>query len=278
MRGLALASSEILAKQPSELARSLIKGRKRISARNNAGRITVRYRGGGHKRLNRTVDFKRYDTLKGENDRISSRVISIEYDPNRSASLALLESSSSLNSSEIFYKYIICPINISVGSSINCSMTSDGLDMQEGNSFPLSQIRVGTKVHNIELKHGSGGVIARSAGAYAELMSHDSGYAMLKLSSGEIRMIPAACFATVGIVSNLEHKNENLAKAGRRRWAGIKPHVRGVAMNPVDHPHGGGEGKTSGGRHPVTPWGKPTKGKKTRHVKRRSEKLIKSRG
>jgi large subunit ribosomal protein L2 len=278
MRGLAIVTGEGLAKKPSEFARDLIVGRKRISARNNAGRITVRYRGGGHKQMMRIVDFKRYDMLKDASDKVISKVISLEYDPNRSAFLALLESHLLSDENNVFYRYIVSSVNMKVGSVISCARASSGLDMHEGNAFPLSEIRIGTKIYNIELKHGSGAVIARSAGSYAELIGRDGGYAMIRLRSGEVRLVPANCFATIGIASNLEHKNENFAKAGRKRWMGIRPHVRGVAMNPVDHPHGGGEGKTSGGRHPVTPWGKPTKGKKTRHKNKWSDKLIKSRG
>ena len=276
MRGLCLISRDSLAKEPSEKARGLIFGRKRISARNNAGRITVRYRGGAHKKKMRTVDFKRYNALSHNEDIVVSKVISLEYDPNRSAFLALLESKSSKNeSADIFYNYIIASTNMKIGDEITCSKIGGDMNMNEGNAFPLSQIRIGLKVYNIELKHGSGAVVARSAGSYAEVVGRDSGFVLLKLRSGEVRLIHEDCFATIGIASNIDHKNESLAKAGRKRWMGIRPHVRGVAMNPIDHPHGGGEGKTSGGRHPVTPWGKPTKGKKTRR-KKWSDKLIKS--
>ena len=276
MRGLCLISRDSLAKEPSEKARGLIFGRKRISARNNAGRITVRYRGGAHKKRMRTVDFKRYNALSHSEDVVVSKVISLEYDPNRSAFLALLESKSSKNeSADIFYNYIIASTNMKIGDEIICSKVGGDMNMNEGNAFPLSQIRIGLKVYNIELKHGSGAVVARSAGSYAEVVGRDSGFVLLKLRSGEVRLIHEDCFATIGIASNVDHKNESLAKAGRKRWMGIRPHVRGVAMNPIDHPHGGGEGKTSGGRHPVTPWGKPTKGKKTRR-KKWSDKLIKS--
>ncbi len=276
MRGLSLIDRDVLAKEPSEKARSLIFGRKRISARNNHGRITVRYRGGAHKKKMRTVDFKRYDALVNADDVVLSKVISIEYDPNRSAFLALLESKSTQDeNSVVFYNYIIASTNMKIGAEIICSRVGGDMNMNEGNSFPLSQIRIGLKVFNIELKHGSGAAIARSAGSYAEVVGRDSGFVLLKLRSGEVRLIHEDCFATIGTASNVDHKNESFAKAGRKRWMGIKPHVRGVAMNPIDHPHGGGEGKTSGGRHPVTPWGKPTKGKKTRR-KKWSDKLIKS--
>ena len=280
MRGLSLISRDILAKEPSEKARHLIFGRKRIAARNNAGRITVRYRGGAHKKRMRTVDFKRYNALAHIDDNITSKVISIEYDPNRSAFLALLESRSvhnegDDNGSSVFYNYIIASTTMRINDEIVCSRVGGDMNMNDGNSVPLSQIRIGLKVYNIELKHGSGAVIARSAGSYAEVVGRDSGFVLLKLRSGEVRLVQEDCFATIGIASNIDHKNESFAKAGRKRWMGIRPHVRGVAMNPIDHPHGGGEGKTSGGRHPVTPWGKPTKGKKTRR-KKWSDKLIKS--
>lgn len=276
MRGLSLISRDVLAKRPSEKASDLIIGRKRISARNNSGRITVRYRGGAHKKKMRIVDFKRYDMLSSNDDKIVSKVMSIEYDPNRSAFLALLESRNSSDETSVsFYNYIIASSNMKVGDEIICSKIAGDMHMNEGNSFPLSQIRVGLKIYNIELKHGCGAAIARSAGSYAEVIGRDSGYVLLRLRSGEVRLVPEACFATIGVASNIDHKNESFAKAGRKRWMGIRPHVRGVAMNPIDHPHGGGEGKTSGGRHPVTPWGKPTKGKKTRR-KKWSDKLIKS--
>jgi large subunit ribosomal protein L2 len=275
MRGLAIVTGEGLAKKPSYLARNLISGKKRLSARNNSGKITVRYRGGAHKRLMRLVDFKRFNVLKDENDKVLSTVVSLEYDPNRSAFLALLESRLLSDESNVTYHYIISSVGMKLGSHLICAKISSGLDMNEGNSFPLSEIRIGMKIHNVEIKHGSGGVIARSAGSYAELIGRDSGYAMIRLRSGEVRLVPLNCFATIGIVSNIEHKNESYAKAGRKRWMGIKPHVRGVAMNPVDHPHGGGEGKTASGRHPVSPWGQLAKGKKTRR-KKWSDKLIKS--
>lgn len=275
MRGLALVTGEGLAKRPSSLAKNLISGKKRLSARNNSGKITVRYRGGGHKKLMRLVDFKRFNVLKDENDKVLSTVVSLEYDPNRSAFLALLESRLSSDEGSVMHHYIVASVGMKVGSNLICARVSSGLDMNEGNSFPLSEIRIGMKIYNVEIKPGSGGVIARSAGSYAELIGRDSGYAMLRLRSGEVRLVPATCFATIGVVSNVEHKNESFAKAGRKRWMGIRPHVRGVAMNPVDHPHGGGEGKTASGRHPVSPWGQLAKGKKTRR-KKWSDKLIKS--
>ena len=275
MRGLAIVTGDGLAKKPSYFARNLISGKKRLSARNNSGKITVRYRGGAHKRLMRLVDFKRFNLLKDEYDKVLSTVVSLEYDPNRSAFLALLESRLISDEVNVIHHYIIASAGMKLGSNVICAKISSGLDMNEGNAFPLSEIRIGMKIHNVEIKHGSGGVIARSAGSYAELIGRDSGYAMIRLRSGEVRLVPLNCFATIGIVSNIEHKNESYAKAGRKRWMGIKPHVRGVAMNPVDHPHGGGEGKTASGRHPVSPWGQLAKGKKTRR-KKWSDKLIKS--
>lgn len=229
------------------------------------------------KKKMRIVDYKRYNALIDNEDSVISKVISIEYDPNRSAFLALLKSKNikDTNSDSSFYSYIIASLNMKIDDEIICSMIGGDMNMNEGNSFPLSQIRIGLKVYNIELKHGSGGIIARSAGSYAEVVGKDSGFVLLKLKSGEMRLVSGDCFATIGIASNIDHKNQRFAKAGRKRWMGVKPHVRGVAMNPIDHPHGGGEGKTSGGRHPVTPWGKPTKGKKTRR-KKWSDKLIKS--
>jgi large subunit ribosomal protein L2 len=276
MRNLILTDRSLLAKKPASVAKSsgLITGKSRISARNNNGHITVRYRGGGHKKLARLVDFKSYNLLASKDDRIISEVVSIEYDPNRSAFLALLKSHTTAEPNKIYYRYVIASSGMKIGSAFICTRNPLISDMIEGSTFPLSQIRIGTKVFNIELKHGSGGVIARSAGAYAELIGVDGEHVMLRLISGETRLVPSDCFATIGVVSNLDHKNQSFSKAGRKRWMGIKPHVRGVAMNPVDHPHGGGEGKTSGGRHPVTPWGKPTKGKKTRHKRKLSDKLI----
>lgn len=241
----------------------LTKGLTKTGGRNNLGRVTVWHRGGGHKRLYRMIDFKRSKLD------VSAIVERIEYDPNRTAYIALIKYTDGE------FAYIIAPNKLSVGDSV--VSTIKGADIKPGNCMPLRAIPVGTQVHNIEMKLGKGAQIARSAGAYASLAGKDNGYAQLKLRSGELRIVPLDCIATIGIVSNADHQNENVGKAGRNRWLGKKPVVRGVAMNPVDHPHGGGEGKTSGGRHPVTPWGKPTKGKKTRKNKNSDKFILKRR-
>ena len=226
--------------------------------RNNLGRITVRRRGGGHKRRYRKVDFKRRKI-----DLVAT-VERLEYDPNRSAFIALIKYSDGENS------YILAPQRVDVGDKI---ISGERVDIKPGNAMPLENIPVGTIIHNVEMKPGGGGQIARAAGAYVQLVGKDGGFAQLRLGSGELRMVPARCIATVGSVSNADNKNTNMGKAGRNRWVGKRPSVRGVAMNPVDHPHGGGEGRSSGGRHPVTPWGVPTKGKRTRG-KKPSDKYI----
>jgi large subunit ribosomal protein L2 len=212
----------------------------------------MRYRGGGHKRRYRIVDFKRrrFD--------MPAVVERLEYDPNRTAFIALIK----YGDGEL--AYILAPQRLKVGDSV---VSGERVDVKPGNAMPMKNMPVGTIVHNVEMRPGKGGQLARSAGTYVQLVGRDSGYALLKLSSGEVRMVRAECMATVGAVSNPDQKNIVIAKAGRNRWLGRRPHVRGVAMNPIDHPHGGGEGRSSGGRHPVTPWGKPTKGKKTRHNK-----------
>jgi len=227
--------------------------------RNNTGRITVRHRGGGHRKQYRIIDFKR--NIRG----IKGVVERIEYDPNRTAFIALIKYSNGVKN------YILASTGIKVGDAVQAG---SGVDVVNSNAMPLSEIPVGTSVHNIEMKVGGGGVIARSAGSFAKLLGMDGEYSILKLSSGEIRLLPSKCYASVGVVSNLDNKNLSVGKAGRSRWKGRRPSVRGVAMNPVDHPHGGGEGKTSGGRHPVTPWGVPTKGKKTRNRNKNSNKYI----
>lgn len=239
--------------------KALLVDRKQKSGRNNAGRVTVRRRGGGHKRKLRIVDFKR-----SKMD-MSAQVERLEYDPNRSAFLALIR----YEDGEL--SYILAPQRVKAGDTV---MSGDRVDIVPGNALPLKNIPVGTIVHNVEMKPGKGGQMARSAGTYVQLVGKDSGYAMLRTPSGEQRKVLEACMATVGSVSNPDHGNTVLGKAGRSRWKGIRPSVRGVAMNPVDHPHGGGEGRTSGGRHPVTPWGVPTKGYKTRDRKKSSSKLI----
>ena len=242
--------------------KSLTEGLNKTGGRNNTGRITSWQRGGGHKRTYRIIDFKRrkFD--------VAATVEHIEYDPNRTAYIALLKYADG----EI--AYILAPQRLAVGDSV---IAGEKTDVRPGNAMLLKNIPVGTIVHNVELKPGRGGQMARSAGSYIQLVGRDSGYAQLKLPSGEVRVVRLDCMATIGAVSNPDHGNISLGKAGRTRWMGIRPSVRGVAMNPVDHPHGGGEGRTSGGRHPVTPWGKGTKGNKTRNNKSTDKFIIRSR-
>jgi len=235
----------------------------RSHGRNNHGHITSRHRSAGHKKLYRTIDFQR------DKHDVVGKVERIEYDPNRSAHIALINYGNNES------RYILAPEGLAIGDSVTSSHSR--LDPFPGNAMPLRHIPVGAQVHNIEMKIGKGGQIARSAGTFCTLMAKDSVNATLRLVSGEMRYINLNCFATVGVLGNAGHKNETIGKAGRSRWLGRRPHVRGVAMNPVDHPHGGGEGKTSGGRHPVTPWGVPTKGKKTRHNKRTDDMIIRGR-
>ncbi len=232
---------------------SLTEGLRKKGGRNNLGRITVRFRGGGHKRRYRMIDFKRnkFD--------VAATVERLEYDPNRTAFIALVRYEDGEKA------YILAPQRLAVGDTV---IAGEKVDIKPGNALPLKNIPVGTVVHNVELKVGKGGQMARSAGTFVQLVGKDQGYAQLRLSSGELRVVRGECMATVGAVSNPDQQNVSLGKAGRMRWLGFRPHVRGVAMNPIDHPHGGGEGRTSGGRHPVTPWGKPTKGKKTRSNKK----------
>ncbi|MBI5182083.1 MAG: 50S ribosomal protein L2 [Nitrospirae bacterium] len=228
--------------------------------RNNIGKMTVRYKGGGHKRLYRLIDFKR------NKFNIPAKVAAIEYDPNRSARIALL------NYVDGEKRYILLPEGLKINDTV---VSGEAVDIKPGNALPLKNIPVGTIIHNIELKKGKGGQIARSAGSAAQLMAKEGDYAHIKLNSGEVRLVHSECCATVGQVGNIEHENISIGKAGRSRWLGIRPHVRGVAKNPVDHPHGGGEGKTSGGRHPVSPWGMPTKGYKTRSNKATDKYILK---
>lgn len=256
-RGLVQVDRSLLWKGKAEKA--LTVGIKNTGGRNNLGRITSWHKGGGHKRSYRLVDFKR------QKANIPAHVERIEYDPNRTAFIALIRYADNVLS------YIIAPNNINVGDQV---VSGEEVDIKPGNAMPLKNVPIGTLVHNIELKSGRGGQLARSAGAYAQVAGKDSGYALLKLRSGEVRMVSLECYVTIGAVSNPDQKNIKYGKAGRSRWLGRRPVVRGVAMNPVDHPHGGGEGKTSGGRHPVTPWGKPTKGKKTRKNKRTSKFIV----
>ena len=243
--------------------KALTEGKNQSGGRNNHGRITVRFRGGGHKQTYRTIDFKRREHA-GE----AATVERLEYDPNRTAFIALVKYPSGTLS------YIIAPQRLGPGDTV---VSGDSVDIKPGNAMPVGNMPVGTIVHNVELKIGKGGAIARSAGNYAQIVGRDQGYVSLRLNSGEQRLVNGQCYATVGAVSNPDHMNISLGKAGRNRWLGLKPHNRGVTMNPIDHPHGGGEGRTSGGRHPVTPWGLPTKGKKTRSNKRTDTFIVTSR-
>jgi large subunit ribosomal protein L2 len=243
--------------------KSLTEGLSSKGGRNNTGRITVRYQGGGHKRTYRLIDFKRrkFD--------VEGTVARLEYDPNRTAFIALI------NYADGEQAYIIAPQRLAAGDKVIASEKQ--VDVKPGNTMPLQYMPVGSIVHNVEMKPGKGGQIARSAGAYVQLVGRDQGMAILRLSSGEQRLVHGSCLATVGAVSNPDHGNINDGKAGRSVWRGKRPHVRGVVINPVDHPHGGGEGRTSGGRHPVSPWGKPTKGKRTRSNKSTDKFIMRSR-
>ncbi|GJD87619.1 MULTISPECIES: 50S ribosomal protein L2 [Methylobacterium] len=243
--------------------KALTVGKISTGGRNNLGRVTVRFRGGGHKRSLRLVDFKRREQLN-----VTATVERIEYDPNRTAFIALISFPDGKQS------YILAPQRLSAGDKV---VAGENVDIKPGNAGPIGNMPVGTIVHNVELKIGKGGAIARSAGNYAQIVGRDQGYVTLRLNSGEQRLVHGQCFASVGAVSNPDHMNISLGKAGRNRWLGKRPHNRGVAMNPVDHPHGGGEGRTSGGRNPVTPWGVPTKGKKTRSNKRTDVFILSSR-
>jgi large subunit ribosomal protein L2 len=242
--------------------KTLTKGKIKTGGRNNTGRITMWHRGGGHKQLYRVIDFKRnrFD--------LEAVVERIEYDPNRTGYIALIRYADNQ------VAYIIAPQKIAVGDKV---ISGAKCDIKPGNAMQLKNIPIGTIVHNVEMKPGKGGQIARSAGGYVQLVGKDNGYAQIKLRSGELRIVLLECMATIGSVSNPEHQNVSYGKAGRKRWMGRRPVVRGVAMNPIDHPHGGGEGKTSGGRHPVTPWGKKTKGKRTRQNKATDKFIIKRR-
>ncbi len=251
---------ELSNKKPEK---TLVEGKKRSGGRNNYGRIAIRFRGGGHKQAYRIIDFKR------DKAGVPAKVASIEYDPNRSARIALLHYVDGEK------RYILAPAGLEVGRMV---MSGPEADILPGNALPIDNIPAGTLIHNVELKPGKGGQMVRSAGVQAQLVSKEGGYALIKLPSGEVRRILSACAATVGVVGNAEHENVSLGKAGRKRWLGRRPHNRGVVMNPVDHPHGGGEGRTSGGRHPVTPWGKPTRGFKTRNNKRTDKWIVTRKG
>ena len=250
---------EITKREPE---RSLLRPLKKSGGRNATGRITVRHRGGGTKRRYRVIDFKR------DKRGIPAKVASIEYDPNRSARIALLHYVDGEK------RYILAPLGLKVGDKV---VAGEEADIKPGNALPLSNIPLGTLIHNIELKIGKGGQMVRSAGGYAQLMAKEGNYAQVRLPSGEVRMVHLKCYATIGQIGNLDHENISLGKAGRSRYLGRRPHVRGVAMNPVDHPLGGGEGKSSGGRHPVTPWGVPTKGYRTRKNKATDKYIIRRR-
>jgi large subunit ribosomal protein L2 len=257
-----MTSTESAATKANAPHRPLLDERKRTGGRDNRGQIAVRHRGGGHKRRYRIVDFRR------DKRGVPGRVERIEYDPNRSANLALVCYADGER------RYIIAPEGLVPGQQVVAAAEAD---IQPGNALPMTAIPLGTTLHNIELRPGKGGQIARSAGSGAQLIAREGAHALLRLPSGEMRRVLAACYATVGQVGNLDHENESIGKAGRNRWKGWRPTVRGVAMNPVDHPHGGGEGKTSGGRHPVTPWGVPTKGKKTRNNRRTDVYIVRRR-
>ncbi|WP_018631575.1 50S ribosomal protein L2 [Neomegalonema perideroedes] len=259
-RGLVLIDRSGLWKGRPE--KTLVEGLTKSGGRNNLGRMTVRHRGGGAKRLYRFIDFKR---RKWDVPGVVER---LEYDPNRTAFIALVK----YEDGEV--AYILAPQRLAVGDKV---VAGAKVDVKPGNAMPLSGMPIGSIVHNIEMKAGKGGQIARSAGTYAQFVGRDAGYAQLRLNSGEVRLVREECMATVGAVSNADHMNQNLGKAGRNRHLGWRPTVRGVAMNPVDHPHGGGEGRTSGGRHPVTPWGKPTKGARTRTNKTTQKYILRSR-
>jgi len=259
-RGLVLVNRSDLWKGKPVI--KLTEGLNERGGRNNKGRVTARRRGGGHKKRYRIIDFKRL------NHGIEGVVLRLEYDPNRSAFIALISYTDGVQA------YIIAPQRLSVGDKI---ISGEKVDIKPGNAMPMQNIPVGTIIHNVEMKVGKGAQIARSAGTYAQILGKDQGYVQLRLTSGELRLIRAECMATIGAVSNPDQQNVKLGKAGRSRWLNKRPSVRGVAMNPIDHPHGGGEGRTSGGRHPVTPWGKPTKGKRTRSNKKTDRLIVRRR-
>jgi large subunit ribosomal protein L2 len=251
-----LDNSELSGDRP---LKRLTSYKQRISGRDNKGHLQVRHRGGGHRKLYRIIDFRR------DKRDIPAKVESLQYDPNRSARIALLSYADGEK------RYILAPHGLRVGATV---VSGDNADILVGNALPLKNIPLGTMIHNIELKKGKGGQLARAAGVAAQLLAKEGRYAQIKMPSGETRMINVDCYATIGQVGNLDHENVSLGKAGRSRWLGRRPTVRGVAMNPIDHPHGGGEGKTSGGRHPVSPWGLPTKGYKTRNNKRTQRFIV----
>jgi large subunit ribosomal protein L2 len=254
-----LTFEELTTSQPHK---PLLEPKTRISGRNNRGELSIWHRGGGHKRMYRIIDFKR------DKFGIPARVASVEYDPNRSAFISLLHYADGDK------RYILYPLGLKVGDRV---VSGPDADIVVGNALPLKNIPAGTMIHNIELRPGKGGQLVRSAGGAAQLLAKEGDYAQVRLPSGEVRKVYMDCIATIGQLGNVEHENVSIGKAGRKRWMGIRPTVRGVAMNPVDHPHGGGEGKTSGGRNPTTPWGKPTRGYKTRHNKQTDRLIVKRR-
>ena len=259
-RGLVLIDrSELFKGKP---VKKLTKGLTKSGGRNNTGRVTSWQKGGGHKKKYRIIDFKRTKLD------VEATVERIEYDPNRSAFIALIK----YDDGEL--SYILAPQKLLIGNKV---ISSNKADIKPGNAMPLNAVPVGTIIHNVELKPGKGGQIARSAGSYVQLIGKDLSYSILRLASGEVRLVLSTCMCSIGAVSNQDNQNQNFGKAGRKRWMGKRPSVRGVAMNPIDHPHGGGEGRTSGGRHPVTPWGKPTKGKRTRNNKKTDRLIIRRR-
>ncbi|MGD0920612.1 MAG: 50S ribosomal protein L2 [Terriglobia bacterium] len=254
-----LTFEELTTSQPHK---PLLEPKTRISGRNNQGELSIWHRGGGHKRMYRIIDFKR------DKFGVPARVASVEYDPNRSAFISLLHYADGDK------RYILYPLGLKVGDKV---VSGPDADIVVGNALPLKNIPAGTMIHNIELRPGKGGQLVRSAGGAAQLLAKEGDYAQVRLPSGEVRKVYMDCIATIGQLGNVEHENISIGKAGRKRWMGIRPTVRGVAMNPVDHPHGGGEGKTSGGRNPTTPWGKPTRGYKTRHNKQTDRLIVKRR-
>jgi large subunit ribosomal protein L2 len=254
-----LKREEITKETPEK---SLTVGLQKSGGRNNKGRVTIRFRGGGHKQTYRAIDFKRNKLG------VPAKVAAIEYDPNRTAHIALLHYVDGEK------RYILSPVGLEVGKTV---VSGPDADIMVGNSLPIEKIPAGTVIHCIELRPGKGAQMCRAAGTSAQLVSRDGGIGLLKLPSGEIRRISVSCYATIGQVGNTDHENVTLGKAGRSRWLGRRPHNRGVSMNPVDHPHGGGEGRTSGGRHPVTPWGQPTRGFRTRNNKRTDSQIVTSR-
>lgn len=261
-RGMSVSTFEEITKTRPQ--KSLLEAKRRTGGRNNQGRITARHRGGGHKRHYRIIDFKR------NKQGVPAKVIGIEYDPNRSARIALLEYEDGER------RYILAPLGLNVGDTVSSGPTAE---VRVGNALPLRNIPVGSQIHNIELQIGRGGQIVRSAGAVAQLMAKEGNYATLRLPSGEMRMVHLNCMATIGQVGNVDHQNIVIGKAGRMRWLGRRPHVRGAAMNPVDHPHGGGEGHAPVGlKHPKTPWGKPARGVKTRNNKKTDKFIVRRRG